>query len=76
MSDHEELWDREQIRDFLNLSSINSVYPWISRNGVEPVAFGEPEGGRVKYLYSAAAIRAVAAALPGKGNRTPRNADQ
>lgn len=67
-----ELWDREQIRDFLELSSINSVYPWISRHGVQPVAFGEPEGGRVKYLYDAETIRDIAAALPGKGNRTPR----
>lgn len=75
MRENEELWDREQIRDFLGLSSINSVYPWISRNGVEPAAFGEPEGGRVKYLYSAATIREVAASLPGKGNRTPRNTE-
>lgn len=73
MSETEELWDRNQIRDFLGLSSINSVYPWISRHEVQPVAFGEPEGGRVKYLYSAEAIRTIAASLPGKGNRTPRN---
>lgn len=67
-----ELWDREQIRDFLGFSSINSVSPWISRNEVEPVAFGEPEGGRVRYLYDAEVIRGIAASLPGKGNRTPR----
>ncbi len=68
----EELWDRDQICDFLGFSSINSVSPWISRNDVQPVAFGDPEGGGVKYLYSAETIRTIAAALPGKGNRTPR----
>lgn len=73
MSAEPELWDRDQIRTFLGLSSINSVSPWISRHDVQPVAFGEPDGGRVKYLYSAETIRTIASSLPGKGNRTPRN---
>ncbi len=68
-----ELWDREQIREFLGMRSVNSVSPWLSRNQVRPVDHGPPEQGRVRYLYDADTIRRIKQSLPGKGNRMPRS---
>lgn len=69
-----ELWDREQIREFLGLASPNSVSPWLYRHQVKPIDHGPPEHGRVRYLYDADTIRRIKKSLPGKGNRTPRKA--
>lgn len=59
-----ELWDCEQIRGYLGLSTINSVYPWLSRHKVRPADFRLSERGRVRYFYDAEMIRSVAASLP------------
>lgn len=70
MSGEQELWDCDQIRDYLGLSTINSVYPWLSRHQVRPTDFRVSERGRARYYYDAELIRTVAASLPGSPGRT------
>lgn len=66
-----ELWDRDQIRDYLGLNSINSVYPWLSRHKVRPTTFKLSAKGTVRYYYDAEVIRTVAASLPRARHAQP-----
>lgn len=69
MTNTTELWDCEQIRDYLGLNTINSVYPWLSRHKVRPSDFRISERGRARHYYDAEIIRTVAASLPGSPGR-------
>ena len=67
-----ELWDRHAIAEYLGIAT-SSVNKWLARNQIR-VAGHRPDAGRgtLANLYSASAIRAAKAAMPGKGNRTAR----
>lgn len=64
----DELWDREQVAEFLGYS-LNSVNSWLVRNEVPVAGHGPVVRGRVRNLYSAEAVRAAKAAMPGTGHR-------
>lgn len=69
-----ELWNSEQIRDYLGVSTLNSVWPWLSRHRVRPAHLAVSERGGVRYYYDAEVIRTVAASLPGSPGRPHRPA--
>lgn len=69
MSDDGELWDRDDIAEFLGVKP-TSVNAWLSRHGVKPVGAAVVGKGSVKNLYDPAAVWAAKAAAPGVGPRS------
>ena len=67
----EPLWNKHDVAAYAEIS-VTSVKNWIKRRNVPVAGHGEPERGGVAYLYRPADVRAAKAAMPGKGNRTPR----
>lgn len=67
----EPLWGKQEVAEYVGIR-VGSVPKWIKRHGVPVAGQSDPNRGGVASLYHPADVRAAKAAMPGKGNRTPR----
>lgn len=65
-----DLWTIDEVAEHIGASSTGSARKTLSRWGVQAHSYQRAPSGRAQAVYEAHAVRAAAAARPGRGTRT------